>query len=128
MELTEGILKAIDSGVQVSGESSPMFLLKYKGKIFNQGGNKVRLYANEGAAKRTITDFVKQVFWHGGYWQSCAKQIKARTGYDVDFSATLNILPFHGATSRYDDPKNKKMFKSIGEELLKQGIFTIEKV
>ncbi len=72
--------------------------------------------------------FIYRVFLHGAYWQSCAKNIKSSKGYDVDFSATLDILHSHGLTSRFQEPKNKKMFKDLANELLKQGIFNIEEI
>lgn len=127
MKLTEGILKSIDSGIEVEGRRTPyIYIIKYNG-TFCMIGNKIH-YANEGAAKSAITKFVYRIFWHGAYWQSCAKNIKARNGYEVDFSATLDILHSHGLTSRFQEPKNKKMFKDLASELLKQGILKIEEI
>ena len=126
MELSEGILKSIESGVIiVSGDT--YYALKYKGVLFVENG-KARLFANQGAAKTALTNFVKQCFWHGGYWQSCSTQIKKSTGYDVDFSATRAIIESYGETSRFVAPEAKKLYKDISNSLLEQGIFTIEKV
>ena len=72
--------------------------------------------------------FVHRIFWHGAYWQSCEKNIKAWNGYNVDFSATLDILHSNGLTSRFKEPKNKKMFKEIAKQLFELKIFTVEKI
>ncbi len=127
MELTEGILKSIESGVFVSRSEGPLYALKYKGVIFNEAGN-VRLFANKGSAKSALTKLITNIFRHGEYWQNYKENIKTRTRYEVDFSATISILPSYGETSRFDDPANKKMFKEIGDQLLKEGIFTIEEI
>jgi hypothetical protein len=126
MELSKGLLKSIDSGYYVVTEGS-LYALRYKGKLFFESGN-VRLFKTTGAAKTALTNFVKQCFWHGQYWQSCSTQIKNRTGYDVDFSATIAMLDSYGKTSIFDSAESKKLFKEISNALLEQGIFTIEQV
>ena len=125
MELSLELLKSIDSGVVIVNAAKNYFALKYKGEMFSETGN-VRLFANEGAAKSALTKFVRQCFWHAPYWQSCASQIKKRSGYDVDFSGTIGVIG--NTNAAWDSSETKKKFKDISNELLAQGIFTIEKV
>ena len=128
MELNQGIIKSIESAVHVTMCTDRLYALKYRGVIFIQNSANVRLFANQGAAKASLTKFVEQTFRQGEYWQSCSKNVKRNTGYDVDFSATIAMLPSYGLTSRFEDPKNKKMFKEIATELINQKIFTIEEI
>lgn len=124
MELTEGILKSIDSGVVIVSDKT-YYALKYKGVLFVEVG-KIRLFKNPGAAKASLTNFVKQCFMHGDYWQSCSEHIKKRTGYDVDFSATRAILKSYDKS--FYTSKSKKLFKDISNALLEQDIFIIEQI
>lgn len=128
MELTQGIIKSVDSAVTVVMSTDKLYALKYRGAIFIQNSTNVRLFATQGAAKASLTKFIEQLFRQGEYWQSCSKNIKRNTGIDVDFSATIALLPSYGATARFDDPANKKMFKDIATALLEEKIFTIEEV
>jgi hypothetical protein len=128
MELTQGIIKSVDSAVAVVMSTDKLYAIKYRGVIFIQNSTNVRLFATQGAAKASLTKFVEQLFRQGEYWQSCSKNIKRNTGFDVDFSATIALLPSSGYTSRFEDSENKKMFKDIATALLKEKIFTIEEV
>ena len=131
MELTEGILKAIDSSFHQSYNQiykpAELWVVKYKGKFMQ--GYKFKPFSSEGRAKSFVTQFVKEIFAQGEYWQQYKANTKIHTGgYDVDYSETIKMLPQYGSTSRFDDPKNKKMFKDIATELIKSGIITIEKL
>ena len=129
--LTEGILKSIDSAIEVECRGmrvnkKTIFVLKYKGNLIPLE-NKLH-YISKQAAEKSVTDFVYRVFWNGAYWQSCEENIKGWNGYQVDFSATLNILHSNGETSRFEESENKQMFKDIAKQLLEQKIFTIEEI
>lgn len=129
MELTEGILKSVDSSFhQTYNHPCEFYVCKYRGKIMYQRPYKPEIFMTEAAAKSFVTMFVRLIFWQGEYWQSCKDNIKTRTGYEVDYSGTAKILSAYGLVSRFDEAKNKKMFKDIGIELVKQGIITIEKI
>ncbi len=127
--LEPGILKSVDSIVNAHYRSdSPLYFIKYKGKRLGGDLSNVRLFFTIGAAKSKITALVTEMFTQGEYIQSCAAQIKKRSGYDVDFSATIAILPQYGLTSRFQEPGNKKMLKQIATQLLEAQIFTIEEI
>jgi len=128
MELNEGILKAIDSSVIVLDQYEPRdtYGVFYKGNRVQVDGAK-KVYYTKNAAKKAVYNLVFMTFWQGEYWQSCKTQIKERSGVDVDFSATIAILPQYGKTDRFKDPESIKMFKSLRDELLKKEIFTIVK-
>jgi hypothetical protein len=128
MELTEGILKAIDSSVIVLDKFKlrDTYGVFYKGNRVQVDGDK-KVYYTANAAKKAVYKLVFLTFWQGQYWQSCKTQIKGRSGVDVDFSATIAILPQYGTTGRFKDPETIKMFKALRDELLKKEIFTIVK-
>lgn len=128
MELTEGILKAIDSSVIVLDQYEPRdtYGVFYKGTRVQVDGAK-KVYYTKNSAKKAVHNLVFMTFWQGEYWQSCKTQIKERSGVDVDFSATIAILPQYGTTDRFKDPESIKMFKALRDELLKKEIFTIVK-
>jgi hypothetical protein len=128
MELNEGILKAIDSSVIVLDQYQPRdtYGVFYKGKRVQVDGAK-KVYYTKNAAKKAVYNLVFMTFWQGEYWQSCSRQIKERSGVDVDFSATIAILPQYGKTDRFKDPETIRMFKALRDELLKKEIFTIVK-
>ena len=128
MELNEGILKAIDSSVIVLDQYEPRdtYGVFYKGSRVQLEGTK-KVYHTEKSAKKAIYNLVFLTFWQGEYWQSCKTQIKKRSGVDVDFSATIAILPQSGKTDRFKDPESIKMFKSLRDDLIKKEIFTIVK-
>ena len=129
MELTEGILKSIDSSVIVLDQYQlkDTYGVLYKGKRVQVDGPK-KVYYTENAAKKAVYNLVFLTFWQGQYWQSCKTQIKGRSGVDVDFNATIAILPQYGTTDRFREPETIKMFKSLRDELLKKEIFTIVKL
>jgi hypothetical protein len=130
MELSDGILKAMESS----------FVIQYGTNFENVGyvmtfnddpfldGSKVQVFANVGAAKRTLTDFCRNIFWQGEYRQQYKDNIKKQTGYDVDFTATIAILPQYGATDRFEKPEAKEMFKNLGLALIEKGIVKIKKI
>lgn len=129
MKITPGIDKSFDSAF--FGVTDPvvhkMFVMKYKGRVFNDPGkNRVKIFSDEGHAKKFLIAWVKNVFWQGEYWQSCKTQIKDRCNIEVDFSETIKILPQYGLVSRFDEPKNVKMFKDLATELLKNGTVSID--
>lgn len=128
MELNEGILKAIDSSVIVLDQYQPRdtYGVFYKGKRVQVDGAK-KVYYTKNAAKKAVYNLVFMTFWQGEYWQSCSRQIKERSGVDVDFRATIAILPQYGKTDRFKDPETIRMFKALRDELLKKEIFTIVK-
>lgn len=128
MELNDGILKAIASSVIVLDQYEPRetYGVFYKGRRVQIDGDK-KIYYTKNAAKKAIYNLVFMTFWQGEYWQSCRTQIKERSGVDVDFSATIAILPQYGETDRFKDPETIKMFKNLRDELLKKEIFTIVK-
>lgn len=124
MELTEGILKSVESSFyQNYNNPTELFVCKYKGKLIYQ--DKKMLFTSKGRAAGFIRKFVYEIFWQGEYWHKYKDNIK---GYDVDYSATIKILPQYGLTARFDLPENKKMFKDIATNLIKEGIITIEKI
>lgn len=128
MELTEGILKSIDSMFEFNryslGES---YIIKYKDVIVREYG-KVKVFSNVGAAKTYLLKFVRMIFWRGEEFQQYKNNIKRQTGYDVDFSETISILSSYGKTDRFDLPENKKMFKDIRDKMLENQIVKIEKL
>lgn len=131
MKLTPEILKSFESSYVVQyGRSHKALgvIMKYNGLPFTIDGGKLRIFADEGAAKRELLAFVKQTFWQGEYWQKYKSNVKTQTGYDIDMTATIKILPQYGLTSRFEAPENKKMFKEFRDALLKEGIVTIEKI
>lgn len=126
--LTDGILKSVESYfLQEFNSAKPMYVVKYKGKLMHKSSG-VRVFANAGGAKSFITTFVKDLFWHGEYYQNCKAQLFKNYGIEVDYTATIKILPSHGLTSRFESAEVKKMFKDIGTDLLNKGIFTIETI
>lgn len=132
MNLTSEILKAFESSYVVqhgrNHDDNLGCFMSYQGKPFVDEG-KLKIFADEAAAKRELLFFVKQTFWQGEYWQRCASNVKKQSdGYEIDLSATIKILPQYGATSRFELPENKKMFKEFRDALLKEGIVTIEKI
>jgi len=130
MELTPGILKSVDSAFHQNHNFTNKYafwILKYRGQIMKIPGSKP-YFTSEGRAKKYVYKFVYCIFWHGEYWQSCKRQIKDSRQYEVDYSATIKILPQYGPTARFDTPEAKKMFKDIADNLLKEKIITIEKV
>ena len=123
MELSQGILKAVESSyMQHYNNNVEFYLVSYKGKAMIQSG-RVRLFKTVGAAKTFVNNFVKELYIHGEYWQSCAKYIKEQIGYDIDYSATATK-----SVKILDTPEYKKLFKELSSELLKQNIITIEKI
>jgi len=125
MELTDGILKSVES-LFIQNYNYESFIVKYKGQVMNDTHRKC-VFKTEGAAKTFITRFVREIFWHGPYYQSCKSNIKSATGYNVDYTATMQMLKV-SLMSDWDKPETKKLIKDVGLELLKQGIITIEKV
>lgn len=131
IKLDEGILKSIDSAIEVECRGmrvikKTIFIIKYKGNLIPLDNE--LYYISKEKAEKAIKEFVKRIFRQGAYWQSCEANIKAWNGYEVDFSATLNILHSHGLTSRFEEKENKQMFKDIAKQLLQQNIFTIEEI
>ncbi len=130
MELTPGILKSVDSSIHQNSYYWPkteFWVTKYKGDPVMLDGGK-GYYTSEKAANKAVYNFVYLIFWQGETSQSAKRQIKERTGYEVDYSATIKILPQYGLTARFDTPESKKMFKDIAENLIKEKIITVEKV
>jgi hypothetical protein len=129
MELTEGILKSVESSFyQCYNRTNNLkfCVVKYKGVIMNDG--KKPFFKSEAYAKTFVTKFVELIFRHGEYYQSGADKSMEHYGYKIDYSATIKILPQYGLTSRFELPENKKMFKDIATKLLEDGIITIEKI
>jgi len=126
MELTEGILKSVESSY-MQNYNHESFIVKYKGKVMNDTRLKC-VFKTEASAKSFISRFVKEIFWHGSYWNQYKSNLKKQIGYDVDYSATLEMTKNFKLMSDWEKPETKKMIKDIGLELLKQGIITIEKV
>ena len=113
-KLTEGILKSVESSfMQNYNHNYIRYIVKYKGKSMHRG-DKI-FFKTEANAKSFVTSFVREIFTQGEYWQEYKNNIKLQTGYDVDYSATISILPQYGLTSRFDLPENKKMFKGNRE-------------
>ena len=128
MELTEGILKSVESSFYQwynHDKGLSFCVVRYEGKIMNDGK---AFFKSEAFAKTFITKFVKAIFWQGCYWNERPERSMEFYGYQVDYSATIKILPQYGLTSRFELPENKKMFKDIATQLLKDGIITIEKI
>lgn len=112
-ELTEGILKSVDSWYHAFQSKDVGYILKYKGNAIVEG---CRLYKNEGQAKRKITEIIEGIFRHGNYWNEdiCKRNVKRDTGYDVDYSGTISIFSGIGLTSRYEEPEIKKCLRILG--------------
>ena len=130
MELTQGILKSVESHFYQNhnNQNKDVFILKYKGlPLYGQHEDKIKFFNSETKAKTYLTSFIKILFCHGEYWNDCKDNVKRYCGYDINYSGTIEILSSTGLVSRFDEPKNKKMFKDIGEQLLKEKIITIEK-
>lgn len=128
MELTEGILKSIDSLFEFNRYSSgESYIIKYKDIIIRENG-KIKIFGNIGSAKNYLLKFVRMIFWRGEEFQRYKSNIKKQTGYDVDFSATITILPSYGEINRFDLPESKKMFKDIRDKMLENQIVKIEKL
>lgn len=132
MRLSEGILKSVESIFMQSYhppkvKTNKNYYLTYKGEPFCERSNRKRFFSRT-KAKRFLEKLIYLIFWHGEYWQSFKEKTKERTGYEVDYSATIEILLPYGETSKFDDPKNIKMFKDIAKKLLDEGIVTIEEI
>ena len=129
VKLTKEIKKSFDSGFFHSFYAyvPTLYVIRYRGNLFLDGP-KILVFNSENKAKSYLRKWVENVFHHGEYWQSCKNNIKKNTGYEVDFSATIKILPSYGLTSRFQLPENKKMFKDFAEELIKEEIVVIEKL
>jgi hypothetical protein len=128
MELTSGILKSVESSFMINKDSASMYAIRYKGELFIEKGRNAKLFANLGSAKTALLHFVRDIFWNGEYYQEYKANLKSQTGYEVDFSETIKILPQYGKTDRFEKPESKQMFKDIRDKLLKEGIFTIEEI
>lgn len=128
MKLTPGILKSVESAVKVTFNDpvDHLFVIKYGDVVYTEGG-KVKCFYAVKTAKKFLVQWVTNIFRQGEYWQSCAENVKQQKQYDVDFSATIAILPSYGLTKRFESIENKKMFKDLTDELLDKKIFTIEK-
>lgn len=127
MKLTPGILKSVESSFyQNYNNPVELYICKYKGKLMYL--DKEMFFTSKIRATNFITTFVREIFWHGEYFHQYRSNIKNRTGYDVDYSETIKILSSHGLTSRFELPENKKMFKDIANNLIKEEIITIEQL
>lgn len=130
MELTEGIIKSVESSFMMWHHKNiikhdKIYIVLYKGQIFCEN-QKIKSFTSKTKARSFLTKFVFLIFWQGEYWQSCKDNLKTQIGYDVDFTATIEILPSHGLTSRFDSKESKKLFKDIAIALVNDGIITIE--
>jgi hypothetical protein len=132
MNLSEGILKSVESAFMQTYHPPKLkynksFVIKYNGELFCVR-SKPKRFLSRTKAKRFLINFIYTIFWQGEYYMILKEKTKERTGYDVDFSATIEMLPQYGLTSRFDDPQNIKKFKNIAEKLIEEGIITIEEV
>ena len=127
MKLTPGILKSIESGAVISlTDKQTFFIIKYNGKNFQFDGKLI--INSETKAKSKIIDFIRYIFTQGQILQGSKNWILEKYKYEVDFTETIKILPSFGLTSRFELPENKKMFKDIAENCLKEKIFEIVKI
>lgn len=129
MTISPELYKAIESGFYyLNNPNSKVdsFIIRFNGMPFTTAG-KVRIFANKGTAKRAITNFVKSIFARGEFLQSYKDQVFKRTGYEIDFTESIKILPSSGKTDRFKDPKNVQMFVDIRNELINTQIITIER-
>lgn len=127
MKLTPGILKSVESSFHQSYNIPiQLFVCKYRGRLMYE--DKKTIFTSKKKAVAFVNKFVFLIFWQGEYWQQYKDNIKKRTGYDVDYSATIAILPQYGPTARLDLPENKKMIKDIAKNLIKEDIITIEPI
>jgi hypothetical protein len=124
MELTEGILKSIESSFY-SNYSGVSYMVKYKGMIMKNDG--VKLFKTKGAAKFFVTKFIKNIFYHGEYWHKYAQNIFRNTGYLPDYSGTIELLPRIGSTNEFERNLNS-ISKKIVDSLINEKIITIEEV
>ena len=128
MELNAGLLKAIDSAVVVTfNPPKDLFIIRYKGNSFTTL-SKLMTFSSTGRAKGFLVKWIEIMFRQGENWQAYSSNVKKNKNYDIDLSETIKILPSSGLTSRFQELKNKKMFKDLTEEGRKQKIFTIEKL
>ena len=131
--LTDGILKSIDSSInqnqfcEYNNHKYSIWVCKYKGQIMcNYFGYKI--FNEEQKAKKYIKNFITEIFTNGEHWQKNSNIIKGKTGYDVDYSATIELISSYGSTSKWNGPKNIKIIKDIMSKLLENNIITIEKI
>jgi len=128
MELSPGILKSIDSAFhQLYNQPYIGYVVKYRGKLM-YNGKKLMLFANKGTAKTFVLSFIRLLFYQGWYWDKYKDNIKRDTGYEVDYSGTMDLLLQSPGYAQIDFPANKKIMKDIQNELFKQKIITIHEV
>lgn len=128
MELTNGVLKSIDSLLNTEyNNQHEYYVCKYKGKLICGSINK-SVFKGIGPAKSFLNKVIKNMFWYGEYYQANSSRYKEIYNYDVDFSETISILPSHGLTERFDSLETKKMIKDLVKKLLDEEIITIEKI
>lgn len=130
--LTEGILKSVDSAVEVISRGQGLlkrqlnivvYIVKYKGNLVELSGK--TQHSTKKAAERAIKNFVLHMFKHGDYWQNCSDNIKKWNGYEVDFSETIKLISPYGTTDKWEKPETQKIIKDITAALIKEGLFTI---
>lgn len=138
VEVTEGILKAIDSYAAATGVFRPseIFVIRYKGNIIEDSDRhtgeheehlpKIAIFGTMDEALEFLYVWVSCTFRQGEYIQSYSNNVKKQTGYDVDFSATIAILPQYGKTDRFELPESVQMYKDIAQALLDKKIITID--
>lgn len=91
MEITNGLAKAIESTIfQHHHKIDVLYVCRYKGKIL---GDEFRIftYKTETGAKTFIRGLVKAMFHHCKYWQNYKENIKSQTGYNVDYTAIIEM-------------------------------------
>jgi hypothetical protein len=129
-KLTPELIKSFESGFHTTStplKKSSGFYITFKGTPFAEGG-KLKVLATTGAAKRFLHDWIVQIFRTGEYWQTYKDNLKNRTGYEVDFSGTIAIMPSYGKTDRFYTKEFKEMVNGYYEALIHEGIININPV
>lgn len=127
MELTEGLLKSIESTFHfkcVPLKRKPTFTLYFGDEPYTERG-KIKQFINPGGAKAKLLSLISEMFHQNEYWQKYKDNVVKNTGFDVDWSACIAIMPCYGPTNRFTRKEFKKELKDLRDELLKRKIFEI---
>ena len=97
-------------------EVPPMYIIKLNGKTIQIG--KSPLYSSEGRAKGSLTKHIYCNFCQGHYWHKGKNNTFAKEeGWNRN-----------GGVVAKSELEFKKFAKEMTQQLLKDGIFTIEKI
>lgn len=130
--LTPELIKSFESGFHATNAplketKSTGFYITFRDTPFTEKG-KFKIFANRGAAKRFLHNWIVQIFRQGEIWQGYKDSLKKQTGYEVDFSGTIAIMSSYGLTSRWEAKEFKEMVNEYYEALIHEELIVINPV